>query len=88
MATKTSLSAALKQVAGASSAAPLPVADEPAATNAPTGRQGKKAVTGFFAPAVSRQLRQIAADTDTTIQELLREALNDLFAKHGRERLA
>lgn len=46
-------------------------------------RAGKASVTGYFAPDVRRQLRRLAADNDTTIQALLGEALNDLFAKHG-----
>ena len=46
-------------------------------------RANKASVTGYFAPAVRRQLRRLAADSDTTIQALLGEALNDLFAKHG-----
>ena len=46
-------------------------------------RIGKASVTGYFAPTVRRQLRKLAADSDTTIQALLGEALNDLFAKHG-----
>ena len=46
-------------------------------------RVNKASVTGYFAPAVRRRLRKLAADTDTTIQALLREALNDLFAKHA-----
>jgi hypothetical protein len=33
---------------------------------------------------VKKQLRILAADRDTTIQDLLAEALNDLFAKHGK----
>ena len=46
-------------------------------------RVGKASVTGYFAPEVRRQLRRLAADADTTIQALLGEALNDLFAKYG-----
>ena len=46
-------------------------------------RVNKASVTGYFSPAVRRQLRRLAADSDTTIQALLGEALNDLFAKHG-----
>ena len=46
-------------------------------------RVNKASVTGYFAPAVRRQLRRLAADSDTTIQALLGEALNDLFAKRG-----
>ena len=55
-------------------------------TEGPTrqaSRIGKASVTGYFSPAVRRQLRKLAADSDTTIQALLGEALNDLFAKHG-----
>ena len=52
------------------------------------GRVGKISVTGYFAPAVRRQLRRLAADGDTTIQALLGEALNDLFAKHGLPEIA
>jgi len=49
----------------------------------PPSRAGKASVTGYFAPAVRRQLRRLAADRDTTLQALLGEAVNDLFAKHG-----
>ena len=48
------------------------------------GREGKTNVTGYFSPTVKRQLRVLAAELDTTIQALLGEALNDLFAKHGK----
>ncbi|MCY4230068.1 MAG: hypothetical protein OXF26_04130 [Alphaproteobacteria bacterium] len=41
-------------------------------------------MTGYFDPVVKRQLRVLAAERDTTIQTLLGEALNDLFAKHGK----
>ena len=52
-------------------------------SSAQPSRAGKASVTGYFAPEVRRQLRRLAADRDTTIQALLGEALNDLFAKHG-----
>ena len=52
------------------------------------GRVGKVSVTGHFAPEVRRQLKRLAADADTTVQALLGEALNDLFAKHGLPELA
>ena len=52
------------------------------------GRIGKVSVTAYFAPEVRRQLRRLAADADTTIQALLGEALNDLFAKHGAPEIA
>lgn len=52
------------------------------------GRAGKSNVTGYFPPAVKRQLRILAAEQGTTIQDLLGEALNDLFAKHGKPEIA
>ena len=54
----------------------------------PPSRQGKKAITGHFDPAVSRQLRQLALDNNTTVQALLAEALNELFIKHHRNPIA
>ena len=67
-----------------------PAPEDPPATTPGRSRQarqasrvGKASVTGYFAPAVRKQLRRLAADRDTTIQALLGEALNDLFAKHG-----
>ena len=48
------------------------------------GREGKSNVTGYFPPEVKKQLRLLAAEQDTTIQNLLAEALNDLFAKNGK----
>lgn len=50
--------------------------------------EGKRNVTGYFHPAVKKQLHILAADGDTTIQDLLAEALNDPFAKHGKPEIA
>ena len=44
----------------------------------------KSNVTGYFPPEVKKQLRMLAAERDTTIQALLAEAMNDLFAKYGK----
>ena len=63
-------------------------APEPAAHAVQPGRAGKVAVTGYFAPEVRRQLKRLAADADSTVQALLGEALNDLFAKHGVAEIA
>jgi hypothetical protein len=57
-------------------------------SNVPPSRQGKKAVTGFFDPTVSRQLKRLALDEDKTIQLLLTEALNDLFVKYNQKPIA
>jgi len=52
------------------------------------GRAKKANVTGYFPPAVKKQLRILAAERDTTIQALLAEALNELFAKYGKPEIA
>jgi hypothetical protein len=84
---KKNLADALQKVAQPNEAAAPPVARTPSANTAPS-REGKKAVTGFFDPAVSRQLKQIALEEDSNIQALLREALNDLFTKRGKSPIA
>lgn len=45
-------------------------------------RVGKRLLGGFFEPSVRRRLRLLAAQLDKTQQELLLEALTDLFGKH------
>lgn len=55
-----------------------------ASTQAKPGRVGKVNITGYFDPAVKKSLRLIQAhDPNRTVQDLLAEALNDLFAKHN-----
>jgi hypothetical protein len=92
---RNSMAQALSQAAGHSYSR-SPVADLPAAQcpialaaqgtrslqSVPPSRVGKKPVTGFFNPEVSRQLKQVALNEDKTMQELLQEALNDLFRKY------
>jgi hypothetical protein len=55
----------------------------PARSQVPPSRIGKKPITGFFDPAVSKQLKKLALDQDLTVQDLVREALNDLFKKNN-----
>ena len=72
MVKKTSLASALQVASGKE----IPVLESPSPTEVkpnsstvlPPSRQGKKAITGYFDPAVSRQLRQLALDKDTTVQ--------------------
>ena len=54
----------------------------------PPSRRGTKTIAGHFSPEASKLLRQIAVDEDSSVQELLREALNDLFEKRSRPRIA
>ena len=69
---------------------PAPTDPAPLASPKPAsgGRQGTKLIGGHFAPEVSTQLRILAAEEGTTVQSLLAEALDDLFVKKGRGRVA
>lgn len=48
-------------------------------------RHGTKLIGGHFLPEISTQLRIIAAEEGTTVQNLLKEALEDLFVKKGKK---
>jgi Antitoxin-like ribbon-helix-helix len=66
---------------------PTPTAPTPERSDRPD-RAGKRLIGGYFNMPVSQQLRILAAERNTTIQELLRESLNDLFQKYGKNRIA
>jgi hypothetical protein len=92
---RTSMAQALSQAAGHAFSRPavldMPLPDAPQEPDgqgprllqavAPS-RAGKKPITGFFDPEVSKQIKKVALDKDRTMQELLQEALNDLFRKY------
>ena len=89
MAKSTDLREALAGAAGkppAREASPKPAARANSRTR--PSRQDKIAVTGFFLPDVRRQIKIMAAEKDTTVQALLTEALNDMFAKHDKPEIA
>jgi hypothetical protein len=54
----------------------------------PAARRGKKAIMGWFDPAVGEQLREISYEERVSQQALLREALNLMFKKHGKAEIA
>ena len=81
---KPSLSDALAaKAAPAVEAAP----SEPRPT-VPPSRRGTKAMTVHVDPAVSKAMRAIALDNDTSLQALLVEAVNDCLIKHGKPPIA
>ena len=86
---RTNLAAALQT---ATRGVEAPVANAAPANVTPIGRApsrvGKKTVAAHFDPAVSKQLKHLALERDTSTQGLLREAINDLFTKHGRPPIA
>ena len=50
-------------------------------------REDKKLIAGHFDPKVAKQLKLLSVEDDTTVQALLEEALDLLFAKKGRARI-
>lgn len=48
----------------------------------PPTRVGKVFISAAYDVAVRKQLKQLALDKDTSIQQLMTEALNDLFTKY------
>jgi hypothetical protein len=56
--------------------------DHSAETKA-SGRESKAHVGAYLDPGFRRSLRMVQAQTDKDIQELLAEALNDLFRKYN-----
>jgi hypothetical protein len=51
-------------------------------------RVGTKQVAAHFPEDVAWQLRALAVERKTTVQNLMAEALNDLFAKYGKPEVA
>lgn len=51
-------------------------------------RQGKRMASVYLEPEALRQLRRIALDEETTVQSLLVEGVNAVFAARGQSRIA
>ena len=49
-----------------------------------SGGKQRKHIGGYFDPAVSTQLRHLAVEKNSTVQQLLEEALDLLFQMQGR----
>jgi hypothetical protein len=68
----------------------LPSESTPVASGRTTAktRMGTKQIAAHFPEDVAWQLRGLAVERKTTVQNLMAEALNDLFAKHGKPEVA
>lgn len=53
----------------------------------PKTRRGTKQVAAHFPEDAAWQLRELSVEQRTTVQDLLGEALNDLFQKYGKPEL-
>jgi hypothetical protein len=47
-------------------------------------RVGKKAVSGYFSPELSRAIHMLGLEQNLSLQALLGEALDDLLRKYGK----
>ena len=65
-------------------AAPPP----PPVTDARPDREGRKPMPFWTTEAAKKQLRMMAAEMDTSQQNLMTEALNMLFQRHGKPPIA
>jgi hypothetical protein len=54
----------------------------------PSYRKGRKFVAAHVPEEAAKQFRLLAIQKDQDVQELLVEAINDLFAKNGLSRIA
>jgi len=71
----------------AAAVASNPIMGKPSRT-ASGSRSGRVLVGGHFAAEVQRALRIIAAEEGTTVQALLAEGINTVFAKRGKPEIA
>lgn len=88
------LSQQVRQAAPAAVAAPAApsstTADAaPRATKAvPPSRAGRVLIGGHFAPEVQTELKVLAAQERTTVQQLVAEGLNAVFARRHKPQIA
>ena len=86
--------AALKPAANAPEATEEPrgsdaaVAEQPTLKHPRPSRAGTKMIGGYFDPTVSKQLRLIAVQEDSTVQDLVAEALDLLFQARQKPTIA
>lgn len=67
---------------------PIQATSAPVTASKAPSRVGKRAIGAHFEPDVQRQLRMLSAELDRTTQDLIGEALNDLFRKYNKSAIA
>lgn len=92
MAKRSAIAEAMREAGGRSpeaGRAPPSAGEAPGAIGAgQPSRRGTKAITGHFAPEVRYQLRLLAAEQNRTMESMLAEALNLLFASYKKAEIA
>lgn len=92
MAKRQSIAGAIK--AAAQGSAPAAEREVPGKTEAAPRsfkartREGKKMIAAPVDPAARQQLKVLAAELDRKAEDLVREALRDLFTKYGKPPIA
>ena len=92
---RTPLSFNLEKVA----ASPLPAesktvlrataqTQKPATDETRKGRDGRQFIAAHVPPEAAKQFKLMAVQQDKTTQDMLIEAINDVFAKYGLSRIA
>ena len=67
---------------------PAAAAMEKEKSSAPPSRIGQRVVTFYVKPEAHKQLRLLGVEEGISVQDLMVDALNDLFRKHGRSVIA
>ena len=52
------------------------------------GREGRQFIAAHVTPEAAKQFKLLVVQQDKTTQDMLIEAINDLFAKYGLSRIA
>jgi hypothetical protein len=82
------LTQGLEKQASARVSPPTLPAQTAAKASPPASRLGRVLVGGHFAPEVQTALKVIAAEERTTVQALLAEGINTVFAKRHKPEIA
>lgn len=64
------------------------VAESPVAKSIPPSRAGRVLIGGHFAPEVQTELKVLAAQERTTVQALIAEGINAVFARRHKPQIA
>lgn len=61
---------------------------KPATDQTKKGRHGRQFIAAHVPPEAAKQFKLMAVQQDKTTQDVLIEAINDIFAKYGLSRIA
>ena len=65
-----------------------PVKEQKVDDKVPPSRRGKRHISGYFEPEVLKQVKNICAEEEKTVNQVLADALNSLFVNKGKPPIA